>query len=270
MVSVSASEAACGFSTGVANFPERISSFRGDAGENGASRERMLCAVLLVESGSSGMVSLDSGRAVPAAERDVALSGEVALSVGAVVVAARDEGRVEAVEDVAGRGRVDVVGLAVAPVRDDSVEGRLGAAEAVVLPPKVVRRVVVAVLSVADSGFVVLELRELVVGVLALDRRLFSSLDAPSSVDFVVVLRAREDTGRVGGFVMVVPLARDDKALVRLAEGDVVDLDDGALSRSVTEGLFLASSPGVALPVLVVGVLLGGFLSIFPVHSRSF
>lgn len=269
-VSVSASEAACGFKIGVANFPERISSFRGDTGEKGASRERTLGVVLFRNSGSSGMVSLDRGRVVLPALRDAILSGEATLSVVVIAeVAARDEGRDVVVEEVIGRFRVAVVGLPVvalvALLREAKVDGRLGGAEAALLLPNVVRRVAVAVLSVLESGFAVLELKDAAVGVVARDKRLFSSLVVASSVDFVVGLRiVEEDMGRVGGFVMVEPLARDDNALVRLAEGDVVDLEDGALSRSVTDILFFVSSPAADLAVPVAGVLLGGRLSILP------
>lgn len=268
MVSVSASEAACGFSTGVADFPDRISSFLGDEGEKGASRDRTLGAVLLVDSGSSAMVSLDTGRVVLAAAlRDVTLSGDVAASIGVVDTVVPDEGRGWAVEDVAMRGRVEVLGLAVPLValdRDESVVGLLGGAEAALLPPNVVRRVVVAAFSVRDSGLAVLELKELVVGVVALANRLFSSFGAASLSDSVVVLRTVEDTGRVGGLVIVVPLARDDNALVRLVvEGDVVVREDGALSLSVTDSFFLVPSSDAVLDALAVGVLLGGFLSMF-------
>lgn len=264
LVSVSASDAACGFNIGVADFPERISSLRGDAGENGGSRERTLCALPLRDSGSSGIVSLDKGRVVLAVLRDATLSGGVTSSVDVVDTVARDDGRAGSVEDVAGRGRVEgLAGVLAVLARDDRVEGLLGGAEAAVLLPNVVRRVVAAVFSRLDPGLAVLELKEEAVGVLALDKRLFSSLDAASSAGFAVVVvvgfRTAEETGRVGGLVMVVPFARAERALVRLAVG--VD------SRSVTDILFLASSPVVALlgvAVPVAGALLAGFLSIFP------
>lgn len=188
--------------------------------------------------------------------RDATLSGEVTPSAGGADAAAREDGRTE---ECARCGRAGLAGLALTVlVRDDKVEGLLGGAEAALLPPSVVRRAAVAVLSVLELGFAVFELKEAAVGVLALDARLFSSFGAASLMMFAVGLRAAEDTGRVGGFVMVVPLARDERPLVRVAEGDVVDLEDGALNRSVTDIRFFASSPAVGF---AAGVLLAGLFS---------
>lgn len=239
---------------------DRISILRGEDGENGASRERRLCALLLSESGSSGIVSLDIGRVILAAPRAAALARDVAPSVEAVDTVVREDGRDDVVKGAAGRVRAEEVELAVVLAvlgRDNKVEGLLGGADAApLLLPNVVRRVVAAVLS---SAFAVLELKE-AVGVLALDKRLFSSFVAASSANFVVDLRTAEETGRVGGLVMEEPFARIDSALVRLVEG--------VERRSATDIFFFASSPGVGLAEPVVGGLLA-LLSIFPLRCST-
>lgn len=247
LISFSASEEAFVLKVGVAGF-DLISSLRGVAGENGGSS----VGTLAVVSASSGIVSLETGRVVLAALRTEGLLGGTSLldfDAGAAVfdgtILVADAVLIAVRAFVGVEERVELVALA----RDESVEGRLGGADVVALLPNVV----FFFFSALESGRVVRELRVAVVGVRT---GRFSSF-VTSSVDFVVVgLRTEEDSGRVGGFVMVVPFVRDDSAL--LAVGFVAV----ELKRDEVAACLFASSLVVLLGFLSIVLLRQKFLEL--------
>ena len=184
---------------------DRISSLGGDRGKSetdeatlGGGRRRKFAWV----SGSSGIVSLDSGR--------VALP-ELLVEVGDCMILEVTSLDVEVAEVRAFGGLIGVI-------REAVVVGRFGGADAAA--PRVVR----LVLSVLGSGFDVREVAAPTVGVLA--GRLFSSPSAvaPSAAPFPIGFLVEEVTGRVGGLLMVLPPVRVDSALVRDVVGDAVAL----------------------------------------------
>jgi hypothetical protein len=241
LISVSASEVACRFKVGVAGF-DRISSFRGDDGENGGSR----LGTLDVVSASSGMVSLERGRVVLLELRVEGLFGGIALL--GLTAGADDFVDAGLVAVAVVRVLVGVVEVAelVALVRDDSVEGLLGGADVVKLLPSAV----LLVFSPLGSTLAVRELKEEDVGVRT---PRFSSPFAATSLGLVlVVLRTEETIGRVGGFVMVLPLVRDESALL------VLGLDVEELRRAESAACFFASSTVVRVGFLSIVKTSGG------------
>lgn len=195
-----------------------------------------VACVGVCDSGSSGMVSRDIGRAA----LDVLL---LVSPLGDLVVAAA-VGR-----DVLDVGVRLLVGLDAFVRDEDRVEGRFAGAAAVV-PPSVVR----LVLSELGSGRAVLELVPPRVVVLD-EGRLFSSpVAVVDSSPLPAGLRAEDVVGgRVGGLLIVLPEVRDDMVLWRAVEGDAGVRDVVLVREEVAEG-FLASSafagafaPGVVL-----------------------
>lgn len=248
-ISNSASDTACGFNDGVELFDERISSLGGDrASERDVAdlvSERMSAAGRrsALGSGSSGMVSWDSGRAV----LDAILA---ASAVGDLI--SRD---VLGLVDVAEVRDFD--GL-VGVVRDDVVDGRFGGADATE-PPNVVRRV----LSVVVSGFAVREVLVPIVDVRA-DGLLFSTPSFATASALLLVpagFRTDDVTGRVGGLLIVLPDVRDAIVLVRvgvdvvgvlvLELGFVVLVAGGFLDSSVDPG----RADGRVAPVVRLSIL---------------
>ena len=227
-LSNSASEAACGFKAGVEELSDRISSFGGDLGDPAAESfdtETMLAGGKRSSliSGSSGIVSLDNGRAA---------LPELTVEVGVVDLMLWDVVGLDA-EDVEVEGRA--FGGLIGVIREDAVVGLLGGAEAA--PPNVVR----LLLSVLGSGLGVRELVVPTVGVLT--GRLFSSPCAgtPSSLPLPAGFLTDEVTGRVGGLLMVLPAVREDTALVREDVGDATVLEAVSLEDVVVLGFFGSS-----------------------------
>ena len=173
-------------------------------------------------SGSSGIVSLDTGRA---ALPELTVEAEVVdLMLWEVVGLDTEDADVRA------------FGGLIGVMREEVVVGLLGGADAAA--PNVER----LVLSVLGSTLGAREVVVPTVGVLA--GRLFSSpsVVAPSSPPLPTGFLTEEVTGRVGGLLMVLPAVREDNAPVRDAVGDATVLE--AASRDEAVVGFFASSVG--------------------------
>lgn len=180
-------------------------------------------------SGSSGIVSLDTGRAalpeltVEAEVGDLMLWEVVGLDI----------------EDADVRAFDGLIGV----MREEVVVGLLGGADAAA--PNVER----LVLSVLGSTLGAREVVVPTVGILA--GRLFSSPSAvaPSSPPLPAGFLTDEVTGRVGGLLMVLPAVREDSAFVRDVVGDAAVLAAASREEAVM-GFFGSSVGGFRLSIL--------------------